>query len=84
MALVNDQGGVVDDIAIRRHLPRQPVERVCLGLDLVPAYMTVDDGDIHAAGAMRDPELVEDERVGATSGMAQQLAMRCRSYVAVF
>lgn len=83
MALVDNQGGVVDYIAVGRNLPRQSVERVCLGLDLVPTYMTVDDGDIHATGAMRDPKLVDHESAGAAPGVAQQLAVRCRSYVAV-
>jgi hypothetical protein len=83
MLLGDDQAGLVHHRAIGRDLARQPRERIGLGLDLDPAHMPVDDGDIDAAGTMVEPEFVDDKGVRAAAGMRQQAGIGRSSHIPI-
>ncbi len=74
VSLRGDQGGPVYDQAVGRHLARQALKGVSLSLDFHAANVAIDDRDIDARGPVGQPQLFENEGVGALLRVDQKPA----------
>jgi hypothetical protein len=63
ISLANDDGNPVENGVVRGNLRLQPVEGVCVALDLIADQTSVYYSDICPAGAMHQSEFVEDEGI---------------------
>ncbi len=68
---VNNQQGLVDDLAIGCHLPGQALQSVGLSLDFDASDVAVDDRDIDPATAVIEAEFVDDQGVRTSLGMRE-------------
>lgn len=83
MARRGDQRRTIDYGTVGRDLPGQTVEDISVRFYLEPANTPVDHGDIDAARAVIDAELVKDDRIRTGARMPKQLCMCCCSDLAV-
>src|SRR5690606_139619 len=83
MSGIDDQQGLVDDLAIGRHLSRQALQGVGFGLDFHAPDVPVDHGNIDPATAMIEAKLVYDERIGTRLRVCQQPPVGGLPYITV-
>lgn len=61
-----DEGQVIEDLAVRRHLRREPTKIIAGALDLEAIEVTVNAGQVDSRRSMEDAHLGDEMRV-ATS-----------------
>ncbi|PNU03199.1 hypothetical protein A8V01_24345 [Novosphingobium guangzhouense] len=69
---IDDQQGLIDDLAIGGHLPGQALESVSLCLDFDATDVPVDHSNVDPAVAVIEAEFVDDQSIGTGSGVRQQ------------
>lgn len=69
---INNQQGLVDDLAIGSHLTRQPIQGIGLSLDFDASDVAVDDGDIDPAATVIEAEFVDNQGVWTGLGVREQ------------
>jgi hypothetical protein len=75
MALANHEGGSIENSTVDFGLPRQPLQRIRVALDLEAMQETVHNGDVYTTCAMAKAKLVEHERIGIAVMILQHSAV---------
>ena len=72
MFRIDDQQGLVDDLAVGCYLPWQALQGIGLGLDFDSADLPVDHRDIDAAPTVIEAEFVDYEGIATSLGVREQ------------
>tara|TARA_B100000378_G_scaffold169291_1_gene136439 strand:- start:261 stop:653 length:393 start_codon:yes stop_codon:yes gene_type:complete len=69
---IDDQQGLVDDLAIGGHLPRQALQGVGSSFDFNAANMAIYHSNIDPAATMIEAKFVDDQGIGTGAGVREQ------------